>query len=164
VLFSSCRTQPSLPDPQKTGQLNNLPVYDSNGSSVVLDSIKYDSLLTRLCVLQNTIYNNPHDVNNISPLLKASFDSSSGCFLVVGKGTNNKSLPESSWKQSRKIASSYDAKRWALYCKSWSLGNNRTFGTRISGEITYSKILLEHLEGDTLFTLVSVPTGSIIEK
>jgi hypothetical protein len=164
ALLASCRTQPSLPQIQKTGQLNNLPVYDSNGSPVVQDSVKYDSLLLRLLVLQNAIYVNPREMNNISPLLKASFDSSSGCFLVAGKGVPNKSLPETSWKQGRKIASAYDAKRWALYCKSWSLGNHHTFGTRISGEITYSRILLERLENDTLFTLVSVPAGSIILK
>ena len=130
----------------------------------MLDTTKYDSLLSRILVLENAIYNSPRDMNSIPPLLKASFDSSSGCFLVVGKGTHNKSLPESSWKPGRKIASAYDAKRWALYCKSWSLGNYRAFGSRISGEITYSKILLERLENDTLYTLVSVPIGSVIEK
>jgi hypothetical protein len=73
-------------------------------------------------------------------------------------------MPEPSWKQGRKIASAYDAKRWALYLKSWSLGSRMRFGAKISGEITYSRILLERLEDDTLFTLVSVPMGSIIEK
>jgi hypothetical protein len=164
ALLSSCRTQPALPDFQKAGRLHSLPVYDSNGSPVAQDSVKYDSLLKHLLLLQNTIYSSPRDLNGIPPLLKASFDSASGCFLVVGKGTHNKSLPEASWKQGRKIASSYDAKRWALYCKSWSRGNYSAFGTRISGEITYSKILLERLENDTLYTLVSVPFGSIIEN
>ena len=167
VLLSSCRTQPSLPNLQKTGQLNTLPVYNSNGSPVMqdtLESAKYDSLLSLLLTLENAVYSNPRAFKNVAPLLKASFDSSSGCFLVAGKGTHNKSFPESSWKQGRKIASSYDAKRWALYCKSWSQGNHGAFGTRISGEITYSMILLERFENDTLYALVSVPFGSIIEK
>jgi hypothetical protein len=164
VLLLSCRTQPSLPDPRKTGAIHSLPVYDSKGAPVVLDSTKYDSLLSRIIVLENAIYSNPHEVNNLSLLLKASFDSTSGCFLVVGKGTQNKSLPESSWKQGRKIASAYDAKRWALYCKTWSLGSVTPFGTKISGEIIYSRILFERLMSDTLYTLVSIPIGSIIEK
>jgi hypothetical protein len=144
--------------------LHALPVYNSNGQPAVQDSARYDSLLSRLRGLENEVYANPLDKEKIPPLLAASFDSSSGCFLVTGKGTHNKSMPESSWKQGRKIASAYDAKRWTLYLKSWSLGRRVRFGEKISGEIIYSRILLEKLEGDTLFTLVSVPTGSIIEK
>jgi hypothetical protein len=161
---TSCRMQPSLPDVQKAAQARALPVYDANGTPVASDSLKDDSLLTRLRIFENAVYNNPLDKSMILPLLAASFDSASGCFLVAGKGTHNKSMPEASWKQGRKIASAYDAKRWALYLKSWSLGSTVRFGTKISGEITYSRILLERLDGDTLYTLVSVPMGSIIEK
>jgi hypothetical protein len=167
-ILSSCRTQPSLPSHQDSGQLHNLPAADDPNSSPAAqdapDSARYEFILSNLIVLEGAIYNDPHDAKKIMPLLKASFDSSSGCFLVVGKGTHNKSFPESSWKQGRKIASSYDAKRWALYCKVWSQGNQIAFGARISGEITYSKILLERLDGDTLFTLVSVPLGSIVDR
>jgi len=142
-------------------------VYNANGSPAATgrtDTVKYDSLLTRLLLLENAVYGNPRDFGFITRLIKASFDSSSGCFIVAGKGAANTSLPGASWKQGRKIASNYDAKRWALYCKTWSLGSAVTFGTKISGEITYSSTLLERLDGDTLFSLVSVPTGSIIEK
>jgi hypothetical protein len=164
LVATSCRTQPSLPDIQKTAQARALPVYDANGAPMPSDTAKNDSLLFRLRTLENAVCNNPLDKSTIPPLLAASFDSASGCFLVAGKGTHNKSMPEASWKQGRTIASAYDAKRWALYLKSWSLGSTAHFGTRISGEITYSRILLERLEGDTLYTLVSVPMGSIIEK
>jgi site-specific recombinase XerC len=164
LLLVSCRTHPSLPNAQ-AGQLRSLPVYNTAGDlPTAADSLKNDSLLTRLCTLENAVYASPLDLSKISPLLKASFDSLSGCFIVAGKGTQNKSMPEASWKQGQKIASAYDAKRWALYLKSWSLGNTAHFGTKISGEITYSRILLERLDGDTLYTLVSVPMGSIIEK
>jgi hypothetical protein len=164
ILALSCRTQPSLPSFQKPAHVNNLPVYDSNGSPVVMDSTKFDSLLSIILVLESAIYSQPRGKGHIPLLLKASFDSASGCFLVVGKGTHNKSMPESSWRQGRKIASAYDANRWALYLKAWSLGRTIAFGTRISGEISYSKILLEKLENDTLYALVSIPMGSVIEK
>jgi hypothetical protein len=165
VAMYSCRTQPSLPGSRNPGKAATLPVYgDPQGSAAVPDTARCDSLLSRILALENAVYCDPGNRSRIPGLVKASFDSSSGCFLVVGKGTHNKSLPESSWRQGRKIASAYDAKRWALYLKSWSLGSTARFGAKISGEITYSRILLEKLEGDTLFTLVSVPTGSIIEK
>jgi hypothetical protein len=160
----ACREQPSLPNIQKSVQAQSLPVYNADGSPVVSDSVKNDSLLSRLIVLENAVYANPLEIRKIPPLLRASFDSSSGCFLVAGKGTQNKSMPDASWKQGRKIASAYDAKRWALYLKSWSLGSSIRFGTKISGEITYSRIMLERLDNDTLYTLISVPMGSIIEK
>jgi hypothetical protein len=167
IMITACKTQPSLPNLHKTGQTSDLPLYDSKGSLVALgqlDSTKYDSLLYRLIALENAVWSNPRDLKCHADLLATSLDSASGCFLVAGKGVPNKSLPEASWKQGRKIASIYDAKRWALYCKTWAIGGAKPFGTRISGEITYTRTLLERLDGDTLFSLVSVPTGSIIEK
>jgi hypothetical protein len=51
-----------------------------------------------------------------------------------------------------------------LYLKAWSEGNPIPFGEKISGEVTYSSVLRERLEADTLYQLIQVPVGSVVIK
>jgi hypothetical protein len=163
VLFS-CKTQPSLPPGKKTAQTSQPQDSVFKQKVVAIDSTQYDSLLTVLLNRENTIYLAPKDKNNIVPFTSVSFDSASGCFLVAGKGTQNREFPESAWEKARKMASAYEAKRWALYAKAWTTGSSMPFGQKITGEITYSNVLRERLENDTLYVLVSVPIGSVVLK
>ncbi len=165
---TSCRKQPSLPHfnalPVQMSSTIQLPQYNSGGSRIIADSLHCDSLFPILLKCRNQVYLHPQNAGDISNLLRISFDSASGCFFAIGKGVQNNAMPEASWKHGRKMASTYDAKRWALYLKLWSQGQIVPFGKKISGDISYSKVILEKMENDTLFTLVSIPFGSIIIK
>jgi len=162
LMLFHCKKQPTLP--QLKSAAVQIPHYDANGSRVDSDSMHCDSLFPVLLRMQDEVYLHPQSNAGIGALLKVSFDSTSGCFLTIGKGVHNPAMPEASWKQGRKIASGYDAKRWAMYMKLWSQGVFAPFGRKISGEISYSKVVLEKIENDTLYTLVSTPFGSIILK
>lgn len=128
------------------------------------DSAGLDSLLRILVKLENGVRVSSADKNAAQLLLNVSFDSASGCFMVAGKGTGNPSLPRSAQVAGRRVAAAYDAKRWSLYLKAFRDDRNISFGENISGEIAYSRTLLERTVGDTLLLLLQVPAGSIVVK
>jgi hypothetical protein len=164
-LLQSCKWQASsaaINKSKKPATLQNL--QPSSGTSSTPDTTNYDSLLSIVQLQENEIIKMPTTPLAISLFLKSSFDSSSGCFRVAGKGTYNPEHPKTTWRQGMKVAASYDAKRWALYAKQWSDGGHFIFGEKISGEITYSKIIAERIQDDTMYVLVYVPIGSIILK
>lgn len=166
LAFSSCKLQPSLPQETKTTLAASARQVAPVSHGVLLDSARCESLLSLLIKLENDVFTNlPSKATvSLSELKKASFDSSSGCFLVAGKGMFNKSHSEGTWDNGRKMAASGDAKRWALYLKAWRDGSTVDFGKRISGEVSYSRILLERTHGDTLYQLMQVPIGSVVVK
>jgi hypothetical protein len=166
LVFSSCKLQPSLPQGAKPAPSavaeQTLPVSQEHP----LDSAKCNFLLSLLIRLENDVYVNipSRDILSLSKLKQVSFDSASGCFLIAGKGAFNKSHPVAAWDRGRKMAASYDAKRWALYLKTWRDGSTIAFGNKISGEVSYSRILCERSDGDTLYQLIQVPIGSVTVK
>ncbi|HUI91935.1 MAG TPA: hypothetical protein VLX68_06775 [Chitinivibrionales bacterium] len=161
--IASCKLQPS--EYQGTSPSSAVPARPPS-NAVPFDSAKYDSLLSLLIKLENAVYANTRSQSNASlgDLKKVSFDSADGCFLVAGKGAYNKSQPEAVQAQGRAMAASADGKRWALYLKAWHDGGSLAFGQKISGEVTYSKILLEQPRGDTLYQLIQIPFGSLVLK
>jgi hypothetical protein len=165
LIFSSCKLQPSLPQEAKTAPAASRHAPPASHGTLP-DSAKFDSLLSLLIKLENNVYVNRPTSGTVSlmELKKVSFDSSSGCLLVAGKGTFNKSHPEAAWDKGRKMAASGDAKRWVLYLKAWQEGSALAFGNKISGVVSYSRILLERLDGDTLYQLIQVPLGSVVVK
>jgi hypothetical protein len=154
----SCRKNPS-PALKNTGHSSSTVMQSNQPFDT---AARYDPQLTTLIALQNSIIESPAESGPIAALLRASFDQESGCFFIVGKGTHSVDLPEATWDRGRKIAASYDGKRWALYCKTWSQGGKIPFGKPVSGKISYSRVVFEKLTGDTLFQLLMVPAGSII--
>jgi hypothetical protein len=119
-------------------------------------------LMRKVLALQDKLAHNPRDATLVAALLKASFDASSGCFFVVGKGVANPSHPQGAWDASRKTAARFTGQRWALYLKAWRNGDQRHFGEQIAGEIAYSSSVHEELAGDTLYQLIMIPLGSIV--
>jgi hypothetical protein len=166
LAFSSCKLQPSLPQTEKPATAASGRQIPAAAPETQLDSARCDSLLSLLIRLENDVYAGLPSTSesSLGELKKYSFDSSSGCFLTVGKGAYNKTFPEGTWDKGRKMAASYDGKRWALYLKAWREGSSVVFGNKISGEVTYSKILLERPDGDTLYLLIQVPIGSVVVK
>jgi hypothetical protein len=166
LAFSSCKLQPSLPQTEKSAVAVSGRQTPAAVPQTQLDSARCDSLLSLLIKLENDVYAGlpSASADFLNELKKYSFDSSSGCFLTVGKGAFNKTFPEGAWDKGRKMAASYDGKRWALYLKAWQEGSAIVFGNKISGEVTYSRILLERAVGDTLYQLIQVPIGSVIVK
>jgi hypothetical protein len=166
LVFSSCKLQPSLPQSTKPAPSTSVQPIPPAPHEALLDSARCESLVSLLIRFENDAYANHPSTGpvSLSELKKVSFDSTRGCFLVVGKGTFNKSHPEGTWDTGRKMAASGDAKRWALYLKAWRDGSTIDFGKKISGEVSYSKILLERAVGDTLYQLVQVPMGSVVVK
>jgi hypothetical protein len=158
LVMASCRKNPSIARKNaghdSSNALQSEPPYDT--------AARNDSLLAALRALQDSISNRPENSGLIAPLLRSAYDRETGCFYIVGKGTHSASLPRASWDRGRKIAASYDGKRWTLYCKTWSQGGNVQFGKPVSGTISYSKVVFEKVAGDTLFQLLMVPAGSII--
>lgn len=154
----SCKENPS-PAEKSMGH----DFSDVSRSKPAYDTAAHNGfLLEKLLALQNNVSDTPWRPRLVSPLLQAAFDPESGCFYVVGKGIHSADLPEASRDRGRKIASSFDGKRWALYCKAWSQGDTIPFGKPLSGKISYSKVVFDKVTGDTLFQLLMVPAGSIL--
>jgi hypothetical protein len=166
LVFSLCKLQPSLPQETKTAPPASARQALPASHETLPDSARCNSILSLLIKLENDVYVNlpTKGAASFMELKKVSFDSSSGCFLVAGKGTFNKSLPEGTWDTGRKMAASGDAKRWALYLKAWRDGSTIDFGKKISGEVSYSRILCERADGDTLYQIIQVPMGSVVVK
>jgi hypothetical protein len=136
----------------------------SDKKTAVGDSVDFESLMNRLRDLQDTMYADPANSRLIPPLVKAAFDSTTGCFHVVGKGCADSSYPAAAVKALQKTAARNDAMRWALYLKSWRRGDMRPLSRQVRGEIAYSRVLFEKDTGDTLYQLLQVPIGSIVVK
>jgi hypothetical protein len=157
LLTVSCKQQP-----YSARKVVRSKAAGVSSSSPFDTTARNDSLMALLAALQYAISTHPEKRDLIRPFLKASFDSVSSCFSVVGKGTYNSTQPEGSWEKGRKIASSYDGQRWALYCKTWLQGKKAPFGSSIAGQITYSKVVYEKLVNDSLYQLILVPSSSVI--
>ncbi len=164
LLVASCKEQPSLPPDARHGPAASSQQDRSLCRAAPPDSVALDSLLSVLVKLENCIRGGSREDILATELLKASFDSASGCLMVAGQGTGNPSLPRSAWVAGRRMAAAYDAKRWALYLKALLDNRKTSFGENISGEIGYSRILVERTVGDTLQELLQIATGSIVVK
>jgi hypothetical protein len=124
--------------------------------------INYDSLFNELLPLGNVILQNPSDTSHIRSLLHAAYDSISGVFYCVGKGTMNPNLPEAAQQQGIKRAAQNTGMRWAVYLKSWQDGNIVPLEKEISGKFSAGcTLLLEKSVGDTLYQLLSVSAGDV---
>jgi hypothetical protein len=155
LLLMSCR------DTERPAQVKQASVKPAQAADTV---VNYDSLLTLLLGLQSGISANPSELNRIPIFLQQSFDTVSGTFMVAGKGISNPSFPEAARDAARKSAALYDGKRWGLHLKAWRTGDIKPFTRPISGEIAYSKVLFERMNGDTLFVLIQIPIGSILVR
>ena len=124
--------------------------------------VNYDSLFNKLLPLGNLVLQNPSDTAHIRPLLDAAYDSVSGVFYCIGKGTMNPKLPEAAQQQAIKRAAQNTGMRWAIYLKSWQKGNMVSLDRNLSGQFSAgSTLLLEKNVGDTLFQLLSVSAEDI---
>ncbi|MBD3390759.1 MAG: hypothetical protein GF418_01880 [Chitinivibrionales bacterium] len=122
----------------------------------------YDSVLSVLLAREDTVFADPENTTLVPPLLSAAFDTSTGAFYVAGKATYNPDYPEPARDEARKRAARYVGERWALYLKAWHTGQSLAFGTRVSGNIMYSKELYSREQDDTLYQLLIVPVGSVV--
>jgi|GEM_PF-1190512 hypothetical protein len=164
LVIASCKEQPSLPPDARHGAAVSSKQDLPPRGTASLDSAGLDSILLILVKLEDGVRDGSADKNPAALLLNVSFDSASGCFMVAGKGKGNPSLPRSAGVAGRRMAAAYDAKRWSLYLKAFRDNRNTSFGENISGEIAYSRTLLERTVGDTLLLLLQVPVGSIVVK
>jgi hypothetical protein len=133
-----------------------------SGSTQTARKFDTSAVFEQLLVLQDSINKSPNNRMLVSQYLSLSLDTSSGCFLVVGKGVGNPEFPEKARAESRKRAAQFDGNRWALYAKAWNTGSAVPFGKAIAGNIVYSEILYEREILDTLCVLMRVPIGSVI--
>jgi hypothetical protein len=155
VLLSSCRIETDTSS--QTGP-------QSRNTTGAAGTISGDSLLALLLPLQNAVYLAPKDLSVRTALVAAAFDSASGSIYSVGKGVANPSAAAGTASAGQSRAAQSDANRWALYNRAWLGGDPRDFGADIAGEITYSNVLLEKPEGDTLCVVIQVPYGSVSVK
>jgi hypothetical protein len=123
--------------------------------------VNLDSLFSVICRLQDSIYRNPNDMNLIKNYTQTSFDSTCGCFFVVGKGVANSDFPAATREKAKRTAAERIAQRWALYARLWRDNNMLPFGRPITGFITYSTVVKEQDRGDTLQVFLQIPLGSI---
>jgi hypothetical protein len=156
LLFFFCREEGAAPSGERQ---RKQPTAYKEQTPVVPD---YEAALRRVLALQDSVRAHPRDRRLVASLLKASFDTTAGSFVAIGKGLTNPSLPEGAWEAARKTAAKHDGTRWALYLKAWHTGDTRPFGEEIHGEVMYSKVLLEHVVDDTLYQLLQIPVGSIV--
>ena len=124
--------------------------------------IDYDSLFNELLPLEDLITQNPSDTAHIRHLLDAAYDSVSGVFYCIGKGTTNPKMPEAAQQQAINRAAQNTGMRWAVYLKSWQGGNMIPLDNKISGKFSAgSTLLLEKSVGDTLYQLLSVSADDV---
>jgi hypothetical protein len=121
----------------------------------------YDSLLTAILALQDSLVLSPQSDTLIDAFLSLSFDSASGSYFIAGKGVANETQPEAMQQSGKVRAAESTAKRWALYLRAWHLDKEVPFGKEISGTVAYSKTVFERQTPDTLFRLLQVPIGSV---
>ncbi len=162
LVVSSCREHASPASDKKP--LPSSETQRVEKSIALNNSAACDSILGIVEALEDRVRADPGNGNATQALAKAAFDSASSCFLTAGKGTFNRSHPQAAQEAGRTMAAQYDAKRWALYLRTRSLGRAGTFGQNIAGAITYSSTMCTRNQGDTLVLLVKVPLGSVIVK
>src|SRR5271157_6432028 len=130
LVVISCREHPS-----PASEKRPLPPSATAGHAAGLNNgAGCDSILAVVEALEDRVRADPRDGNAAQALVKAAFDSASGCFITAGKGTFNRSHPQAAKEAGRTMAAQYDAKRWALYLKTRSLGRGIMFGENIAGE------------------------------
>ena len=151
LIFSGCQQKKSVPEKSTLQNIKTIIQRDPD----------YDSLADVISNYQDRIISDPENKILMGRLLSAALDSTSGCFLVAGKGVYNRNLPLSAQNESRKTAAIRSAQRWALYLKVWQQGDLVPLSTPVSGSIAYSKTLIEKEVNDTLFLLLGIPPGSI---
>jgi hypothetical protein len=95
--------------------------------------------------------------------LSIAYDSTSGCFLTVGKGVYNNDLNTALKEELRVRGARVVAQRWALYMHNWYLQKPMQFGDTVSGTIVYDRELYSHTNKDTLLILLQIPLGSIVQ-
>ena len=140
--------------PEQSNLREELPTERTDSSYVLL--------LDRLLFFQNKITADVSDAHAVIAYRKISYDTATDCFYTVGKGVANKNFPEAAQNASRQLAAKRTAINWVLYLKNWSEGKSIEYGTPVSGNIMYSKSVLDQQEGDTLLRLFQFPIGSII--
>lgn len=161
IVLAGCRDDQMAQEGYDQARAEPIAEQPSDQDFVQVDTAR---TLERLLDLQATVYSKKDDLNAAQALLSFSFDSTTGCFLTVGKGTINPAHPASARKAGRKLAAGYEGKRWGLYLKVWYSGTWIPFGTPIEGEVVYSKVLHERIANDTLYQLMILPLGSIVVR
>ncbi len=156
--LGSCREDNSTPKSGPSPDSLSMDADTLSGRPLDADP---DSLLALVLPLQDSVYGNPRQAALAGALVKASLDSASGSFVVVGKGVVNPHTADEAAVAGQQRAAQSDAKRWALYLKAWYSGATLAFGDPLEGRIAYTNVLLERAKGDTLLQLVQVPLGSI---
>lgn len=101
---------------------------------------------------------NPRSINK---LVNRAFDTVTGCFYAVGKGTINPQFPVEAQNASRKSDAKLSGYQWAFCLKAWNSGKTASRNKPPSGQIFYSKSLYEKKIEDTLYVLFEIPSGSI---
>jgi hypothetical protein len=94
-------------------------------------------------------------------LVAASWDSTAGGFICLGKGVVNPKLPQAVWHETQHKAALLTAERWALYLKKWRDKQYVATDHDISGQVVYHKEICACEKEDTLWQLVMIPLGSI---
>jgi hypothetical protein len=134
----------------------------SQGATTTPVPKNLDSLFSVIGAIEDSLFRTPKDTTLFRTFLRASFDSVSGCFYVVGKGLAKRARAASIRDAERRKAAQRTAERWALYAKAWQEGQSLSFGHTISGTITYSTQAGEREKNDTLLMMIQVPLGSIV--
>ncbi|MBD3322222.1 MAG: hypothetical protein GF350_14075 [Chitinivibrionales bacterium] len=161
ALFVSCREKENETKKAPKGKADTTVRQSTGRRDFSLDTA---ALFNRLLALEDSVRKESSNRELIEKLLETSFDSISGSFYSVGKGIANPEHPDAARQQARKRAAVTDARRWALYLKSWHHGSDISFGDSISGKITYSSVIAERDGKDTLLQLVQVPVGSVVAE
>ncbi|MBD3344981.1 MAG: hypothetical protein GF401_07960 [Chitinivibrionales bacterium] len=149
-------------DRTKTERITKAQTGTENSLNTAATRLDTAEVFQTVLALEDSLRKERGNTDLIARLLKASYDSSSGSFYTVGKGVKNPKLPQAAQQQAQERSAQLDAKRWTLYLKRWHTGSSTSFGDSIGGEITYSMIVDEKMNNDTLLQLVQAPVGSVV--
>ena len=154
-LLSGCKPESKKPPAETTGMKPPAQVSSEKSEAA------YEAILNRLNADIRRLKTDDGAALK-SEFVNHSRDSSGGGFFCLGKGVANPKLPEAAQAAAQRRGAEIIARQWALYLKKWGEEEYVSLSRKLSGQITYSRTVYEKREGDTLYTLVAVPLGSIV--
>jgi hypothetical protein len=144
-------------DEQKTGEL--VPKELTQDSSEVLTikpkPINYDSMLTVVSQLVETLKNNPTDISLRQELVATSYDTTWETILAAGFGKpSQKAEIQSIARKFAEQAAVADAYRWAVYIKKWKIDPTIPDIGKFSTEIQAGKVVAKRELPDQNFVVL----------
>ena len=134
---------------------------DSTQSGLAAGDSDYEALFDSISTALGLLKTEESDTGK-DHAVQVAWDSVSGGFFCPGKAAADPRLPEAARYAAMQRAAQLTARKQAMFFREWKLRKYRKMTAPLQGQITYSDVVFEKIDGDTLKTLMLVPFGSIV--